>query len=67
MRASATPFRAFMRANVRDKDLRLFEDCASGRSSRDLRQRRTRRDIEMRVLIPAFMIPNCGAASRSAS
>jgi len=45
------PFRTFMRANVREKDLSLFEELAG--------QERTAtpsEEIELRVLIPAFMI-----------
>ena len=48
------PFRTFMRAHVREKDLALFEDMAGrvggGAAKTDSDQ------IEMRVLIPAFMI-----------
>ena len=47
-----TPFRAFMRSNVRDKDLKLFADMAS----ESLRTRQDDPEIDMRVLIPAFMI-----------
>ncbi len=46
------PFKSFMRANVRDKDLKLFEDLANEKFS----QRQEGAEIEMRVLIPAFMI-----------
>jgi flagellar biosynthetic protein FliP len=61
----AAPFKTFMRANVRERDLKLFEDLAPG-------ARRTPQeagvpaspaqapeagsDVELRVLIPAFMI-----------
>jgi flagellar biosynthetic protein FliP len=48
----SAPFRAFMRANVRDKDLKLFADLAS----ESLRVRQDDPEIDMRVLIPAFMI-----------
>lgn len=49
---AAAPFRTFMRANVRDKDLALFEQLAQEKFAT-----RTEGDeIEMRVLIPAFMI-----------
>ena len=48
----STPFRAFMRSNVREKDLRLFADLASD----SLRLRQDDPEIDMRVLIPAFMI-----------
>ena len=65
----STPFKAFMRANVRDKDLKLFEELAppsrqKGSSQADLApippaQSGTAADgsdVELRVLIPAFMI-----------
>lgn len=49
----SAPFKDFMRANVRDKDLKLFEDLAkeSLKSSRP-----DGSDLDLRVLIPAFMI-----------
>ena len=47
-----TPFKTFMRANVRDRDLKLFEDLAGEK----LGIRAEGSDVEMRVLIPAFMI-----------
>jgi flagellar biosynthetic protein FliP len=47
-----TPFKAFMRANVRDKDLKLFEDLAN----ENARPRPEGGEVELRVLIPAFMI-----------
>jgi flagellar biosynthetic protein FliP len=47
-----SPFRAFMRANVREKDLKLFSDFAS----ESLRPRQEDAEIDLRVLIPAFMI-----------
>ncbi|HEX6609879.1 MAG TPA: flagellar type III secretion system pore protein FliP [Hyphomicrobiaceae bacterium] len=47
-----TPFKTFMRANVRDRDLKLFEDLAGEK----LGIRGEGSDVEMRVLIPAFMI-----------
>ena len=47
-----TPFRAFMRANVRDKDLKLFSELAS----ESLRPKQQETEIDLRVLIPAFMI-----------
>ena len=47
-----TPFRAFMRSNVRDKDLKLFSELAS----ESLRPRQPETEIDLRVLIPAFMI-----------
>lgn len=46
------PFRAFMSANVRDKDLALFVDLARERGQNV----RTGETIDYRVLIPAFMI-----------
>lgn len=46
-----TPFRNFMEANVRDKDIRLFEDLR--RDKADVAQDRK---PELHVLIPAFMI-----------
>jgi flagellar biosynthetic protein FliP len=46
------PFKAFMRANVRDKDLKLFEDLANEKFP----QRDANAEVELRVLIPAFMI-----------
>ncbi|HXE69270.1 MAG TPA: flagellar type III secretion system pore protein FliP [Hyphomicrobiaceae bacterium] len=47
-----SPFRAFMRANVRDKDLKLFADMAT----ETLRQQQEDAEVDLRVLIPAFMI-----------
>ncbi len=44
------PFRTFMRANVREKDLSLFEELAG------VQARSPDEQIELRVLIPAFMI-----------
>lgn len=46
------PLREFMMANVRAKDLELFEDLAQERFG----PRAADAEIEMRVLIPAFMI-----------
>lgn len=46
------PFKAFMRIHVREKDLRLFEDLAGVKpppENADV-------EIELRILIPAFMI-----------
>jgi len=48
----SAPFRAFMRANVRDKDLKLFAELAN----ENLRVRQEDPEVDMRVLIPAFMI-----------
>jgi flagellar biosynthesis protein FliP len=65
----STPFKTFMRANVREKDLKLFEDLAP--ASRQKAPSQTSpaagppaqtgtpadgSDVELRVLIPAFMI-----------
>jgi len=47
---AAKPFHTFMRGNVREKDLELFQDM----SGQDLPD--TPEELEMRVLIPAFMI-----------
>ena len=47
-----TPFRSFMRANVREKDLKLFSELAA----ESLRPRQDEPEIDLRVLIPAFMI-----------
>jgi flagellar biosynthetic protein FliP len=44
------PFRTFMKANVREKDLSLFEELAG------VQTRSPDEPIELRVLIPAFMI-----------
>ncbi len=49
--AIAQPFRDFMLAQVREKDMTLFENLAHGRL--DIKDRST---ADMRVLIPAFMI-----------
>lgn len=46
------PFKAFMRTHVREKDLRLFEELAGVKPPPD----GTDAEIEMRILIPAFMI-----------
>jgi flagellar biosynthetic protein FliP len=63
----AAPFKAFMRANVREKDLKMFEDLAPT-SRQPLRPtpalappapppgQQADGDVELRVLIPAFMI-----------
>ncbi len=45
------PFREFMLSQVRDKDLNLFEDLSKG--SFQIKDRST---IDLRLLIPAFMI-----------
>jgi flagellar biosynthesis protein FliP len=46
------PFRDFMLANVRDKDLALFADLARERGQ----ETSNGNDVELRVLVPAFMI-----------
>lgn len=46
------PFRTFMLANVRDKDLDLFSDLAESRGGMDI----SAENIDLRVLVPAFMI-----------
>ena len=48
----AEPFRTFMSANTRDKDLALFVDLARERGQKI----QTTDPIDYRVLIPAFMI-----------
>lgn len=45
------PFREFMLSQVRDKDLRLFDDLAKGGMHTD-----DKTSIDMRILIPSFMI-----------
>jgi flagellar biosynthetic protein FliP len=47
-----TPFKDFMRKHVREKDLRLFEDLAGVKAPPQGQEA----DVELRVLIPAFMI-----------
>jgi flagellar biosynthesis protein FliP len=47
-----TPFRSFMRSNVRDKDLKMFTELAN----ESLRPKQEDAEIDLRVLIPAFMI-----------
>lgn len=49
-RRITAPFRTFMRSNVREKDLSLFEELAGEQRTVD------GEEIELRVLIPAFMI-----------
>ncbi|CAA2142884.1 flagellar type III secretion system pore protein FliP [Hyphomicrobium sp. ghe19] len=49
---TTAPFRAFMQANVRDKDLALFQEMSSERFGE---QNKAESD-DLRVLIPAFMI-----------
>jgi flagellar biosynthetic protein FliP len=48
----SAPFRSFMRNNVRDKDLKLFSDLAN----ESLKVKQEDPEIDLRVLIPAFMI-----------
>jgi flagellar biosynthesis protein FliP len=45
------PFREFMLAQVRDKDLKLFDDLA-----KDSIKTADRATVDLRILIPAFMI-----------
>jgi flagellar biosynthetic protein FliP len=45
------PFRQFMLAQTREKDIRMFEDLAHG--AFDIKDRAT---VDLRVLIPSFMI-----------
>jgi flagellar biosynthetic protein FliP len=47
---SADPFRAFMMKNVREKDLKLFQDL----SGQPLPEKAA--DMSLRVLVPSFMI-----------
>lgn len=47
----ADPFRSFMQRNVRDKDLALFADLARERG-----QTVDEEAVDLRVLVPAFMI-----------
>ncbi|MDE3175878.1 MAG: flagellar type III secretion system pore protein FliP [Pseudomonadota bacterium] len=49
--AIAQPFRDFMLAQVREKDMTLFENLSRGQL--DIKDRST---VDLRVLIPAFMI-----------
>lgn len=48
----SVPFREFMAANTRDKDLALFADIATERGQ----QTTTDGQVDLRVLVPAFMI-----------
>ena len=64
----SSPFRTFMRANVREKDLKLFEDLAPGPRPPPAKAppqivapalaapQAEGGEVELRVLIPAFMI-----------
>ena len=49
---TTAPFRAFMQANVRDKDLALFQEMSSERFG----EQNNAESDDLRVLIPAFMI-----------
>ncbi|HEY1943963.1 MAG TPA: flagellar type III secretion system pore protein FliP [Roseiarcus sp.] len=49
--AIVTPFRDFMLAQVREKDMALFEDLSKGRF-----EITDRSNVDLRILIPAFMI-----------
>ena len=49
--AITQPFREFMLAQVREKDIALFEDLSKGNF-----QTKDRATVDLRVLIPAFMI-----------
>ncbi len=46
------PFREFMRKQVRDKDLNLFTELAEI----DVSQAKPEDEVELRILVPAFMI-----------
>jgi flagellar biosynthesis protein FliP len=46
------PFREFMLAHVREKDLQMFEDLAA----ETFRPRADSKSIDLRIIIPAFMI-----------
>jgi flagellar biosynthetic protein FliP len=48
----SAPFRDFMARNVRDKDFDLFAELARERGATDL----ARETVDLRVLVPAFMI-----------
>ena len=47
----AGPFRQFMLAQVRDKDLKLFDDLAQASIKTP-----DKKDVDLRILVPAFMI-----------
>lgn len=49
---TTAPFRAFMQANVRDKDLALFQEMSSERFG----EKNKAESDDLRVLVPAFMI-----------
>jgi len=48
------PFREFMLTQVREEDLVLFDDLALGRVTDE--EAASAEDVELRVLIPAFMV-----------
>ena len=52
------PFKVFMRTHVREKDLRLFAELAEGKAPQPqpAPQAGKEAEVELRVLIPAFMI-----------
>ncbi|MHA7969744.1 flagellar type III secretion system pore protein FliP [Rhizobium terricola] len=52
VKAIAEPFRTFMAANTRDKDLKLFVDIANERGQATISDDK----IDYRVLVPAFML-----------
>jgi flagellar biosynthetic protein FliP len=52
LRRVSIPFRDFMAANTRDKDLKLFADIASEKGQQAV----TDGQVDLRVLVPAFMI-----------
>ncbi len=47
---TSQPFKVFMLKNVRDKDLQLFIDLSKSPAPA------SRQDVELRILVPAFMI-----------
>ena len=49
--AITTPFREFMLAQVREKDIAMFEDLSKGQF-----QVKDRSTVDLRILIPGFMI-----------
>lgn len=59
-RRITTPLREFMQANVREKDIALFEGIAQRRAvqepNRPGEAPRPQAEVDMRVLVPAFMI-----------
>lgn len=55
MKRVAVPFREFMLGQVRDKDFKMFNDLAKD-SFKDSFTSKERSTIDLRILIPAFMI-----------